>query len=741
MLSIGPNAFQGCTSLSQVNLPPSLTSLSVGTFYGCISLTTITIPASVEVVQKMSFAGCTSLSNVTFRGAVASIDANAFSSLTSGGLDVASVTIPAGLDSLGGHSQIPGLGGVVCPGAGAGAGCSCAAGYNGATTTATTTTLLTCSPCTPGTFKPTASSAACTPCAPGSFMPLYKTKSTAKSDCQLCTPGSFSFAPGGGACAPCNPGSYAAARGASVCTLCPRNQATNHFGATACSNCTDGKITLSEGSLACISPQGSAACSAGQVSSTGLAPCEACSPGKFQPSAAQTACKDCPPGSIATGSGQGLCVQCPATQIAAQQAQVCRACPAGQQPSQNQTQCVDCPPGQFSQVASFLDAGYQVCDSCAAGFYSPTFRSEACLSCPPDSISQSSGASACAPCKSGFTQSAGGQSFCVATSSSSSLVTGLLSNKGTPLYVIALVALLAGVFSVALNFAKTDASKGLIFVPSLLKVLGEWLLFAAATGAEMVLASGLVASGSASLRGYGVLMIVSRTCLGVAPALYVLTDVAAGSRSLLVPLLGSAHLSDNSKLYGAVLCVALLEPRLLAHLPWLAGDFISVCGFPSLGLLRLCLAAQLVQLVATFVAQLGVLFAEQQASASSDEGSSFFVVLLLNVGFSSVKLAVSLLEIVLRFNVLAPAAAAAAAATIVPRLTLVSASARLPSLVARARGSSLAPAPQEAAGDLELPDHQVGPTVSSPLRPALDHIPCPAVPGPAARLQAGPAGD
>ena len=54
--------FKGCTSLTNVNIPESVTSLSE-TFYGCTSLTHVDIPESVTDLYR-AFYGCTSLTHV-----------------------------------------------------------------------------------------------------------------------------------------------------------------------------------------------------------------------------------------------------------------------------------------------------------------------------------------------------------------------------------------------------------------------------------------------------------------------------------------------------------------------------------------------------------------------------------------------------------------------------------------------------------------------------------------------------
>ncbi|MGN0855193.1 MAG: leucine-rich repeat domain-containing protein, partial [Kiritimatiellia bacterium] len=76
--SIGNYAFYYCTSLTSVTIPDSVTSIGASAFYGCISLTGVTIPNSVESIGDSAFSGCTSLTSVTIPDSVESIGNYAF---------------------------------------------------------------------------------------------------------------------------------------------------------------------------------------------------------------------------------------------------------------------------------------------------------------------------------------------------------------------------------------------------------------------------------------------------------------------------------------------------------------------------------------------------------------------------------------------------------------------------------------------------------------------------------------
>ncbi len=95
--TIGGYAFSGCTSLTSVTIPNSVTEIGSSVFSGCTSLTSVTIPNSVTAIKGGAFNGCTSLTSVTIPNSVTTIEYNAFSGCTS----LTSVTIPNSVTTIG----------------------------------------------------------------------------------------------------------------------------------------------------------------------------------------------------------------------------------------------------------------------------------------------------------------------------------------------------------------------------------------------------------------------------------------------------------------------------------------------------------------------------------------------------------------------------------------------------------------------------------------------------------------
>lgn len=101
--SIGNQAFLNCTSLKQVILPNSVTTIGANAFSGCTNLQTVSIFASIynqqyksqlHLISNAAFDSCTSLNNLNFPAALNTINAWAFTNCTSLTYIAASGDIP-----------------------------------------------------------------------------------------------------------------------------------------------------------------------------------------------------------------------------------------------------------------------------------------------------------------------------------------------------------------------------------------------------------------------------------------------------------------------------------------------------------------------------------------------------------------------------------------------------------------------------------------------------------------------
>ena len=98
--AISNNAFDTCTSLTGITIPSGVTVLNTSLFYGCTSLKSINIPNSVTTIGLFTFYGCRSLTSITIPNSVTSIASYAFEYCSS----LTGVTIPNGVTIIDGFT-------------------------------------------------------------------------------------------------------------------------------------------------------------------------------------------------------------------------------------------------------------------------------------------------------------------------------------------------------------------------------------------------------------------------------------------------------------------------------------------------------------------------------------------------------------------------------------------------------------------------------------------------------------
>ena len=96
--SIGWSAFSGCSGLTSLTIPSSVTMISGEVFSGCSGLTSLVIPSSVTLISRSAFSGCSALTSLTIPSSVTSIGWSAFSGCSG----LTSLTIPSCVTSIGG---------------------------------------------------------------------------------------------------------------------------------------------------------------------------------------------------------------------------------------------------------------------------------------------------------------------------------------------------------------------------------------------------------------------------------------------------------------------------------------------------------------------------------------------------------------------------------------------------------------------------------------------------------------
>ena len=97
VVSIRETAFWGCSGLTAVDIPSSVTVIGASAFWDCSGLTAVTIQGSVTVIGSSAFHGCSSLTAVTIPGSVTKIGGGAFSGCSS----LTAVDIPCSVTEIG----------------------------------------------------------------------------------------------------------------------------------------------------------------------------------------------------------------------------------------------------------------------------------------------------------------------------------------------------------------------------------------------------------------------------------------------------------------------------------------------------------------------------------------------------------------------------------------------------------------------------------------------------------------
>ena len=95
---LGYSVFKGCSVLTSVTIPSSVTSIGGSAFEGCSGLTSVTIPSSVTEIGGAAFKGCSGLTSVTIPSSVTSIGGSTFSGCSG----LTSLTLPSGVTWIGG---------------------------------------------------------------------------------------------------------------------------------------------------------------------------------------------------------------------------------------------------------------------------------------------------------------------------------------------------------------------------------------------------------------------------------------------------------------------------------------------------------------------------------------------------------------------------------------------------------------------------------------------------------------
>lgn len=97
LVEIGPEAFSGCTHLTSVGIPESVTMIGERAFLGCSSLTRINLPQGLKALEKGVFSDCIALNQISVPDSVVAIEESAFENCK----ELSAVTLSTGIITLG----------------------------------------------------------------------------------------------------------------------------------------------------------------------------------------------------------------------------------------------------------------------------------------------------------------------------------------------------------------------------------------------------------------------------------------------------------------------------------------------------------------------------------------------------------------------------------------------------------------------------------------------------------------
>ncbi len=95
--SIEPETFWGCTTLTGITIPESITAIGNHAFYGCTALTDIALPHSITTIGNAAFCGCARLASITIPQGVTTIGNEAFAHCS----NLKDIVLPTSITAIG----------------------------------------------------------------------------------------------------------------------------------------------------------------------------------------------------------------------------------------------------------------------------------------------------------------------------------------------------------------------------------------------------------------------------------------------------------------------------------------------------------------------------------------------------------------------------------------------------------------------------------------------------------------
>lgn len=93
---IGERAFSGCSELITINIPLGVTNIKKNAFSGCLSLISLSLPSTINTIEEQAFSGCSMLNAINLPSSISNIGIGAFSSCSS----LTTISIPSSVTQI-----------------------------------------------------------------------------------------------------------------------------------------------------------------------------------------------------------------------------------------------------------------------------------------------------------------------------------------------------------------------------------------------------------------------------------------------------------------------------------------------------------------------------------------------------------------------------------------------------------------------------------------------------------------
>jgi hypothetical protein len=219
----------------------------------------------------------------------------------------------------------------------------------------------------------------------------------------------------------------------------------------------------------------------------------------------------------------------------------------------------------------------------------------------------------------------------------------MFAHQGTPFFITAFVSLLIAGYGLYLERMKKESASTLIFNATAMSHFYRFLLMIGTCSCEIIIAVSILMSEVTSMHKFANILLVSRLVVQAYPIIFFICD-----KTTLRPMIDSIHLFKESGSYRPLIFLCFFECSMITFLPWKKSNISEMTnGFPTVILFRLCLGLKTMQLVLTFIGQVGCLV------ETGFTGNTFSIFVLSNIVLSSIELSSAIVSATLQCGLIA----------------------------------------------------------------------------------------